>query len=346
MAAEVMEVTAYQALALQLRCRAVNGLPAGEARACILRSIGRIGVQLKASKVFIGSDLRLVVLPEYFLTGFPMRESVREWQAIACLRADGPEYEALSKLAQEGAVYLCGNVYEIDDHFPELYFQTCFVIAPSGEVVLRYRRLISMFAPTPHDVWDKYLAVYGLEGVFPVAATEIGRLAAVASEEILYPELARCLTMRGAEVLLHASSEASSPQRTQKEVAKVARAVENMAYVVSSNSGGMEGNAIPGDSTNGKSTIIGPQGHVLAEAAQGESMVAHAEIDLLALRRFRRRPGMANLLARQRFELYAGSYAKHSFYPPNTLGAGLEDRRQFVETQLATIERLAAANVI
>ena len=102
-----------------------------------------------------------------------------------------------------------------------------------------------MFAPTPHDVWDQYLDIYGLEAVFPVAETEIGRLACIASEEILYPEIARCLMMRGAEVFLHSSSEAGSVQLTHKDIAKRARAIENMSYVVSANSAGISGICCP-----------------------------------------------------------------------------------------------------
>ena len=64
----------------------------------------------------------------------------------------GLEYEALSKIAQSYNIFLAGNAYELDPNFPGLYFQTCFVIDPSGEIILRYRRLNSMFAPTPHDV--------------------------------------------------------------------------------------------------------------------------------------------------------------------------------------------------
>ncbi len=336
----------YQALALQVRCHAVNGLTPEEARARMMASVKRVGTQVRGSKNFIGQDLRLVVLPEYFLSGFPMREGVDEWKAAACLDIGGPEYDALSEIAQANDVYLAGNVYELDAYFPELYFQTCFVLSPSGDTVLRYHRLISMFAPTPHDVWDEYLDVYGLEKVFPVAHTELGRLAAIASEEILYPEVARCLAMRGAEVFLHSSSEASSPRPMPKEVAKVARAVENMAYVVSANSAGIDGTPIPADSTNGNSQIVDPYGHVLAAAAQGESMVAYAELDLGALRRFRRRPAMGNLLARQRFELFAASYANHSFYPPNTLAGGLQDRKQLVQTQLETIRKLSDETII
>ncbi len=97
-------------------------------------------------------------------------------------------------------MFISGNWYELDEHFPDLYFQTSFIISDEGELVLRYRRLNSMYAPTPHDVLAKYIEVYGRESLFPVAKTSIGNLACIASEEILYPEIARCLAMQGAEV--------------------------------------------------------------------------------------------------------------------------------------------------
>jgi predicted amidohydrolase len=148
--------------------------------------------------------------------------------------------------------------------------------------VLRYRRLNSVMTPTPHDVWDEYLALYGIDGVFPVARTEIGNLAPVASDEILFPEVARCFAMRGAEVFLHSTSEATSPRETIKDIAKRARAIENLAYVISANSGGIDGSPIPGESTDGGSQIVDFEGRVLVEAGAGESMVACAEIDIAA----------------------------------------------------------------
>ena len=93
----------------------------------------------------------------------------------AALEPEGAEYEALAALAQKHDLFLAGNAYETDRHFPGLYFQASFVIDPAGSTVLRYRRLVSLFAPTPHDVWDRYLDIYGLEGVFPVARKSIQR---------------------------------------------------------------------------------------------------------------------------------------------------------------------------
>lgn len=331
----------YKALALQLTCQTVNACTAREeSEEMMLQSIERIERQITASIQFAGRDTMLVVVPEYFLSGFPLGETMVEWRDKAALEIDGRIYEALSAMVQRLQIYFSGNVYEQDPHFPDLYFQTSFIIGPNGNVLLRYRRLNSMFAATPHDVWAYYLEAYGYDAVFPVAKTNIGNLACIASEEILYPEVSRCLAMRGAEILLHSTSEIGSPMLTQKNVAKLARATENLAYVVSANSAGMTGIPIPAQSTDGGSKVVDYKGLVLAEAGYGESMVANADIDLNALRSYRQRPGMANLLARQRFELYAESYAQHSFYPPNTLLAEAVDRTHFVKTQQAVIDKL------
>jgi predicted amidohydrolase len=339
--------TPYKALALQTTCFAVNNCKnREEADIKNRQTLQRINAQIRASKAFIGTDLKLVVLPEYFLTGFPMGESIEAWREKACFDADGWEYEALCKIAVDNQIYLSGNVYETDKHFPDLYFQASFIINTEGVLVLRYRRLNSMFAPTPHDVWDKYLAIYGLEGVFPVAKTDIGNLACIASEEILYPEIARCLAVRGAEVFLHASSEVSSPMLTQKNIAKQARAIENMAYVVSANSAGIADIDIPFASTDGSSKIINYEGLQLCEAATGESMVAHATIDIQALRHHRQRPAMSNFLARQRFELYADTYKNTELYPANTLLNKKAERSHFISTQKKVIEKLGNLGVI
>jgi predicted amidohydrolase len=348
---ETAAAPAYLALALQTRCDSVAGIadPAA-ARAAIAAAIRRIGAEIAAGKAFLGADCRLVVLPEYFLTGFPMGDGSEAeacaWTARACLAMDGPEYEALGRIAQERAVFLSGNAYETDPKFPGLFFQTAFVIAPSGAVVLRYRRLNSMFAPTPHDVWEDYLDAYGLEGVFPVARTEIGNLAAIASEEILYPEIARCHAMRGAEVFLHGTSQANETARHAKGVATVARAIENLAYVVSANSAGITGTALPAESADGGSAVIDYRGIVLARSGPGATLSAAAEIDLAALRRYRRRPGMENLLSRQRLELFAASYAGTHFYPANTLKGQAPSRGRFVRNQIETIERLSRLGII
>ncbi|GAB3032494.1 nitrilase-related carbon-nitrogen hydrolase [Spirosoma pulveris] len=331
----------YKALALQLTCQTINYCQSREeAEAVMLQTIERIERQIAASVGMLGRDTLLIVAPEFFLTGPPIDETVDQWREKAALDIDGRIYEALGAMVQRQQIYFSGNVYEQDPFFPEIYFQTNFIIGPSGDVLLRYRRLNAMFTPTPHDVWQLYLDAYGYDSLFPVVKTNIGNLACLASEDILFPEVARCLAMRGAEILIHSTAEISSPLLTQKNIAKQARAIENMAYVVSANSGGIVGGVLPGNTTDGGSRIIDPRGIVLAEAAHGESIVANADIDLAALREFRQRPAIGNLLARQRPELYTESYSQHSLFPPNTLLSQSADRQHFMRTQQEVIKKL------
>ena len=348
-------VQRYAALPLQVTCQAVNRCDdTQEARARIMEAIGRCNELILGSRqfaaTFSGDRVRLVVLPEYFLTGFPMGESVEAWQEKACIAQDGPEYETLGRLAQDHGIYLSGNAYELDDRFPELYFQTSFIIGDSGDVVLRYRRLISMFAPTPHDVMDAYLDAYGPDSLFPVAETELGRLACVASEEILFPEITRAHALRGAEVICHSTSEIGSPRTTPKNIAKQARAYENMVYLVSANSAGIIDNPIPNQSTDGHSQVVDFRGRVLAEAGQGETMDGYAEVDVNALRRTRSKSSMTNTLARLRLGVFRQAYAREPVYPANSLlvngGVKVPGRDHYLDTQQTVIDSLNERGII
>ena len=334
----------YYAIALQTTVHAVNGCSTrDEARAVMDSTLERLKVEIFAAKKFVGSDVRLVVLPEYFLTAYPMGDTIKGWADKAALLEDGPEYAKLGEIAKDNDIFISGNAYEVDAHFDELYFQTSFIIDPKGDVILRYRRLNSMYSPTPHDVWDKYLDIYGIEGVFPIADTEIGRLACIASEEILYPEIARMFFIRGAEVGLHSTGEIGSTIETPKSISRKARAVENMCYIVSANSGGISGHSLPISSTDGKSAIIDYRGIVLTESGWGPTMTAFASIDLAALRRYRQRPGMGNYLSRQRFELFADGYANLATQKANNLmqsdGSVREPKRSdFEEAQQQALD--------
>lgn len=342
----------YAALALQTQVQSIAACAdIASCRASIDASLERVAAQVAASKAFIGPHLGLVVLPEYFLTGYPLGDTPASWLARGCVEAGGREYDRIGGMAATNGVFLSGNLYEADARFPELYFQTSFIADDTGDIVLRYRRLISQFGPTPYDVLERYLDAYGADSLFPVADTAIGRLAAVASEEIVFPEIARAFALRGAEVLCHSSSEVASPALTPKNAAKRARAYENHVYVVSANSAGVTGMDLPAASVDGSSQVVDYEGRVLVEAAPGESMAANADLDLHALRAYRRRPGMFNVFSRQRLALSRHVYGDAEVSPPNTL---LNARGEvtapspghFLSVQNEVIERLVARGIL
>jgi predicted amidohydrolase len=348
-----MSVEPYLAAALQLRAVCAEAAAdAASARAQARDRISGLAPAIAGTRAFLekfaGLPLKLAVLPEYLFTGFETGR-VPDFRARAVFSPDGPEYRALADLASGQGLFLAGNAYESDPHFPDLHFQASFLFAPDGKRVLTYRRLYSLYTPSPHDVWSAYRRHYSLDQVFPVADTAIGRIAAIASEEILYPEIARAHALRGAELFVHSSSEAGGLVPTGKHVARMARAIENMAYVVSANTAGIEGGGLAGMSADGNSAVVDYRGRVLAEALVGENANAFAEIDIEGLRRHRRKPGMANYLSRQRLELFRETYAG-TVQPADSLvaegGTRTPDRGHFVRGQAEVIARLGRDGLI
>jgi hypothetical protein len=151
-------------------------------------------------------------------------------------------------------------------------------------------------------------------------------------------------------VFVHSSSEVGSPLATPKAIARRARAFENIAYVVSANTAGIEGSAMPRASADGNSMVVDYKGAVLAEANAGETFTAFAEIDLAGLRRARRKPGMSNVLARQRTELFAPIYGGTTVQPADSLiqdgSVHIPDRDHFIRTQQAVLDRLDKEGLI
>ena len=317
-----------------------------EAMAIVHKSLDRWVTLAKAAAR--GNGPHVLLFPEFALTGFPLTESADEWIEKACIQIPGPETEKLQKAAQEMKCYIGANRYETDPDWPGRYFNCSYLIEPSGDVILKYRRINTVHTASPHDFMDAYLDKYGLEGTFPVAKTPLGNLAMMPCGEIMYPEAARMFMFRGAEVLLHPTSDHGAADKWAWESAKKVRASENMMYLISTNATGQIGTFIPEGQTLGHSKIIDFHGRILADVGgPGESTVASATIDVEALRRERRIPGAGNRLLRQRIEMYRPLYNETSFYPPNAFAdAPMDSKARIMELQQEALEKMAKAGVV
>lgn len=261
----------------------------------------------------------LLVLPEFAFQGPPKGESVAEWIEKACYPVPGPITEPLQQLAQELGVHIGGNQFEADLEWRDRFFNTSFLIDPSGEIVLRYRRIHTAQWVSPHDFLEDYLARYGVEGLWPVAETALGRVAMLACGEIMVPEASRMLMLRGAEILVHPTNE---PISEGEEAAKVAAAAANMMYVVSANVAGPIGfsdDGSPDPITGGSSRIVDFRGNTVSyDASPNETVGVSSVLDTGALRVARSENSMANGLLRIRVESFADMFRDVVLYPANS----------------------------
>jgi predicted amidohydrolase len=320
-----------------------------EAMAIVHRSLDRWEAFLRRGIRGDRSTPQLVLFPEFALQGFPLHETAAEWLDKACFEIPGPEIARLQRVAQDLKIYIGANGYERTADWPGRYFNCSFLIDPKGDVILKYRRINTVHSPSPHDFMDRYLDKHGIEGTFPVVKTELGNVGMFPCGEIMYPEAARTLMFRGAEVILHPTSDHGVPEADMMawECCKRARASENMVYLVSSNAGGIVG-AVPSNSNMGRSKIIDYNGAVIADSGgPGESLRASALIDIPALRRARRQPGPLNRILRQRNEIYLPVFAEAHFYPANSFPDGpMDSKQRIMEIQEEAMRRLKERGIV
>ena len=86
----------YYAVALQIDCDGVHpDSDRASARARMAASLARIDTAIAGAKRWVGDDLKLVVLPEYILTGPPWGEPIPAWADKAALDAQAKKVAGL-----------------------------------------------------------------------------------------------------------------------------------------------------------------------------------------------------------------------------------------------------------
>ncbi|MDP6675283.1 MAG: nitrilase-related carbon-nitrogen hydrolase [Gammaproteobacteria bacterium] len=338
----------YQAMACQTIVRPITEDVASRDDAMAI-----VGENLEAGLSLmwkgLGNNLgavKLVTFPEMFLTLAPVGWRNRpssDWLELACIELPGPEIEPLLAAAKEANVYIAANAYEYDPKWPNRYFNSCFLVDPNGEIILKYRRLHSPVTPSPHDFLDEYVAELGWDALFPVADTELGRIAMFPCMEVIFPEVGRMYALQGAEVLINPTNDSADvPGWT---ACKQARAMENNCYLISTNAGGWVTKRGLLESTNAGGTImVDYRGTIFEEhRPAGESMKARGLIDIEQLRAYRHSANAMNFVPQLRTELYTG-YQK-TVTPPNRFKDPMHDHAELRKLYGEVMQRLKAEGV-
>ncbi len=220
---------------------------------------------------------QLVLLPENFAL---MGRDEKAKLAIMEMDGDGPIQSWLAAQAQRFGLWLIGGSIPLAAPDGRCY-AACLAFNPAGQRQARYDK-IHLF-----DVdlagGESYRESRTIApGRTPVAVTTPwGQLGLSICYDLRFPELYRCYA--GAELLAVPSAFTQQTGAAHWECLLRARAIENQAYVLAADQGGLHQN---GRQTFGGSMIIDPWGQVLARLDQGEG-VALAQVDMEFLQRCR-----------------------------------------------------------
>ena len=278
--------------------------------------------------------VRLVVLPEYFLQGVgtPGKGETGIKDAMKkAVTIPGPEIDQLAEIAQEYDLYLCGGgVMEQVPEFPDRWFNTNFIVGPSGDVVLKYHKwhipAYIGLGTSPHDLFDEYCDKLGgdIKDLFPVIDTEIGKLGTMTCHDGCTPEVSRALGYNSVEVICHPGAiqevEGVSQPWDFWMFTRRARAHDNMCYLLGSNWGSVNYEFYPKAFCPGHSFAIDYTGMVMREAPYPSEQVLAATIDIEALRNHRSRT-IHNCWVDVRTEGFRQIY-ENPIYPPNRFPSG------------------------
>ena len=197
----------------------------------------------------------------------------------------GPSTETFGALAKELEIVLVLSLFE--KRAPGLYHNTAVVIEKDGSIAGKYRK---MHIPDDPAYYEKFYFTPGDLGFEPIR-TSVGKLGVLVCWDQWYPEAARLMAMKGAELLIYPTAIGWESTDTEEEkkrqlgawvTVQRGHAVANGLPVVVVNRVGHEPD--PSGQTNGirfwgNSFVAGPQGELLAELSDKDEEIRIVEID-------------------------------------------------------------------
>jgi N-carbamoylputrescine amidase len=157
-----------------------------------------------------------------------------------------------------------------------VYYNTACVIDSDGTLVGKYRK-----THIPHVgpcFWEKFYFKPGNLG-YPVFDTSVGRIGLIICYDRHFPEVAREVGLKGAELVFNPSATVESLSKYLWELEQPAHAVANGFWIAAINRVGVE-EPLNSAKFYGSSYFCNPRGKIVAKASDSDDEVLVADIDL------------------------------------------------------------------
>ncbi len=231
---------------------------------------------LDMTRAAIRGGARIICLQELFRTPYFPQYDDRDASAYA-ETIPGPVTRAFSALAREEGVVIIAPIYE--RAADGKHYNTAVVIDADGRMLPTYRKVHIPFDPLFYE------KTYFRPGDgYRVYNTRYGRIAVLICYDQWFPEAARAVALRGAEIIFYPTAlgriagEEEPPEgdwRDAWETVQRGHAIANSVHVAAVNRVGTEGDI----RFFGSSFVSDAFGNVLARAGEGEEILVVA-VDL------------------------------------------------------------------
>ena len=243
----------------------------------------------------------IVLLPELFETPYFCQDESADHLALARPFEGNPLVGEFAALAKELAVALPLSFFERANN---VYFNSLAMIDENGSVLGRYRK---SHIPDGPGYQEKFYFRPGDTG-FKVWPTRNASVGTAICWDQWFPEAARVMALKGAEILFYPTAIGSEPppappvdSRDHWRRVMQGHAAANYVPVVAANRVGVEKGQAGEIRFYGSSFIAGPTGEILGELDRGEEDVITARLDLAEIAGLR---GSWGLFRDRRPDLY------------------------------------------
>lgn len=226
--------------------------------------IGNLQRMVQLCEQAASQGAKLICFPELSTTGY--RGDLLSTQLWDLSDFDGSEtYCLFSQLASRLDITIVAGFAERGERLGEVY-NSVGVWNPGCENISGVFRKVHAFGIEKQ--WFKS------GDTFPVFDTPIGKIGVMICYDMGFPEVARILTLQGAELLI-APSAWCIQDRDMWNINTACRALENGTHLLAVNRWGHEEDL----HLFGGSKIMGPRGQVLCEASYEQEQLLVGEID-------------------------------------------------------------------
>ena len=244
--------------------------------------------------------VQILCLQEIFYGPYFPAEQDTKWYATA-EQVPGPTTERLAEYAKKYKMVMVIPVYE--EAIAGVYYNTAAIIDADGKYLGKFRKV-----QIPHTwpgFWEKFYFKPGNLG-FPVFETAYATIGLFICYDRHFPECARVLALKGAEILFNPSATVTGKSKYLWELEQPAQAVANGVFIGANNRVGLEKPWEIGE-FYGTSYFVDPRGQFLVKGSEDRDEVVVADLDLELIREVRdgwqffrdRRPEMYTEICQQ-----------------------------------------------
>jgi N-carbamoylputrescine amidase len=218
--------------------------------------------------------VNILCLQELFYGPYFCAEQEKKWYGLTERVPDGPTTQLMMELAKKHEMAIVVPIYEVE--IAGVFYNTAAVIGPDGKYLGKYRK-----QHIPHcgpGFWEKFYFKPGNLG-YPTFDTPWGKIGVYICYDRHFPEGARLLGLKGAEIVFNPSATVAGLSEYLWKLEQPAHAVANGYFVGAINRVGVEKPWATGE-FYGQSYFCNPRGKIIAEGPRDEDRVVVADLNL------------------------------------------------------------------